>query len=240
MKNDASQVIFCIAGMHRTGSSMFAHWLTKCGVFMGNDLLGSASSNKKGHFEDLSFLQLHIQELKENQIDGSGLFGSFENVQISQNFTIEAKRIIKERSNYPAWGWKEPRTTIFLPHWKVIIPELKVIILQREDHMVVTSLYNRLKKNKWYHTRNPIKKLIWYVDIDLRPKKWHKVFQKTCQTYRDIANSFKNQYPNDCMVIGIEEFISNHEFHVAKINAFLGTKLPNDQLHSVYSDSLMR
>lgn len=234
-----NQTIFCIAGMHRSGSSLFANWIQNCGLYIGSELLEAASSNKFGHFEDMDFLSIHIDELKRNNLNTSGLYGNLENITISSQFHTRAKELIQQRNSYNIWGWKEPRSTLFLNEWKELIPNLKVIVLQRDRSKIVSSLYKRLKRNKWYHTRNPFKKLCWYIDIDLRPQKWNKKFNNACSSYDQAIKNFNTFHATDCLTIPINQFIHDHEAQVEKINNFLNTNLPNTELSSVFSNDLL-
>ena len=47
--------VFFLAGMHRSGTSLTAMWLQKCGFQLGDNLLSGAWDNKYGHFEDKDF-----------------------------------------------------------------------------------------------------------------------------------------------------------------------------------------
>jgi len=233
------QVVFCVAGMHRSGSSLFANWLQNCGIFIGENLLGAASSNPYGHFEDLDFLFLNSSELVSNNLDPSGLFGNLLNLKVSESFFVKAAELIDERSNKVVWGWKEPRTTLLLDDWKIVIPNLKVIIVQRGQDKIVNSLYARLKKNHWYLTNNPLKKIWWYIDIDLRPRKWKRVFHKTCIQYEAAWRKFQQRHPKDVLIVELSEFIHDHELQVKRINNFLELELPFNQLESVIDRNIL-
>ncbi len=230
-----NQIIFTVTGMHRSGSSMFAHWLQTCGIYIGDELLGRASSNPNGHFEDMEFLNLHVRELRKNGLDGSGLYGKLHNIVLSKDFEETAKEIIFKRNLRTIWGWKEPRTTLFLNEWKRIIPDLKVIILVREKDKVVNSLYRRLSKGKWYVTRNPLKRLYWKFDIDFQKSKWIKRFGKVYDFYDMKSLEYANANVDHTLFIHLSDFIENHEIEVRRINEFLGIHLPVDKLSHVYT-----
>ncbi len=234
-----AKVIFCIAGMHRSGSSLFANWLHSSGIFIGKHLYGPASSNKKGHFEDYDFLNLHKNDLLEKKEDISGLFVKSNTLKFENKSKLLAKEIIKQRANYTIWGWKEPRTTLYLNAWKELIPQLKVIVLVREEDEVIKSLYKRLKKNKWYYTRNPIKKLRWWFDIDLHPEKWYRIFNNTYHLYYNACKSFQALYPDDVLYITLDEFIQNSKATGKKLNQFFNTELSFVELDSIFDTSLL-
>ena len=45
-----------VVGMHRSGTSVVAQWLSRSGLFIGDSLLGPNVGNEQGHFEDADFL----------------------------------------------------------------------------------------------------------------------------------------------------------------------------------------
>lgn len=241
MKNQImdKQTIFCVTGMHRTGSSLFTQWLNHNGVFIGRELLGSATTNKYGHFEDMDFLKLHVDELNKNGLHPSGLYGDLTKIRPSHEFFVTAEKLVQARAGMPVWTWKEPRTTLFLKYWKEVIPDLQVVILERDQEKIVTSLYKRFKKDKWYVTRNPLKKMRWHIDIDLQPKKWYRRFGKICEQYAQSWKEVEKDHPNDFVVLSINEFLHNHEIQVARVNRQLGLALPDDTLREIYDDDIL-
>lgn len=201
----------CIAGMHRSGTSLTAHWLHKNGLFIGDELLGKASTNQKGHFEDTAFLDLHISLLETQKLHRSGLFLPKDyNLLWDKDHRKKAQHLVQKRAlQHDQWGWKEPRSTLYLREWKTIIPKLKVLALYRHPLSVVNSLYVRLKRNKWYKTRNPFKKALWYFDIDCNPRKWHKIFEDTYNRYNQEILDFQSSYPNDIILVNLDDLKQN-------------------------------
>jgi len=45
-----------IAGMHRSGTSLISQWLNRCGLNLGENMIGASSGNVEGHFEDIDFI----------------------------------------------------------------------------------------------------------------------------------------------------------------------------------------
>ncbi len=233
------QTIFCVVGMHRSGSSLFANWLHDSGLFIGYNLYGAESSNKKGHFEDLDFLNLHKEDLKIKGHDISGLFTSNTTFSLDDNLINKAKNIIKNRGSIPIWGWKEPRTTLYLNFWKEQIPNLKIIVLVRPENEVINSLYNRLKKNKWYYTNNPVKKIYWWYDISLKPRKWKNIFRQTYKQYYKACTDFSTKHPKDSLIINTNDFISDYISVSREVNSFLNTNIEFVDMYSIFDSSLL-
>ncbi len=63
----------CIAGMHRSGTSMVTRLLNLCGLEIGpqRDLLGPRSSNPEGFWENRRFIRINDAVLREQGDVGS-------------------------------------------------------------------------------------------------------------------------------------------------------------------------
>lgn len=137
----------CIAGMHRSGTSMVARLLQTCGLFLGpEDELGFDSNDGEPHFENVRFVAFNDEIL-------SWLGGSWNNPpdfpvawearpEIAA-LTVKAKKLIKRLSNRYNWGWKDPRNSLTLPFWRGLVPDLKVVICLRNPLEVAHSLRKR-------------------------------------------------------------------------------------------------
>jgi len=133
--------VIIILGMHRTGTSLLARYLAESGVFMGYRLLEKHTTNPAGHFEDKDFLSFHQDLLKANNIDHKVIEPI--SWDISPEFRIRAQQIIEERNQYPVWGWKDPRTCLFLDFWQTLVPDASYLICYRHYLPVVKSLITR-------------------------------------------------------------------------------------------------
>ena len=135
--------------MHRSGTSLLASWLESCGLTIHDgNYWGPSEGNQKGHFEDKDFVQLHSSAilLESPKSYGWKIFSddflTFDHDQLSR-----AKKLVSDRNaKYRIWGWKDPRSVIFLKKWKAIIPELKVLLVWRPCSEVVNSLIRRAGK----------------------------------------------------------------------------------------------
>lgn len=130
--------------MHRSGTSLTAQWLHKCGLNLGDRLLAEDFSNKKGHFEDLDFLELHKAILKENNLKETGLEGNLEEIEITPYFKSKLKHIcLLKNELHEQWAWKEPRTCLFIHEYLKILPNAKILVVFRDLAEVRTSLIKR-------------------------------------------------------------------------------------------------
>jgi hypothetical protein len=138
-----SNKVLIILGMHRSGTSLITRWLYKCGLNIGFSLHGPDIGNKDGHFEDLDFLQLHEQILVSNNFSPVGLIDQpINNISIHHREKMKSTIELKNKL-YKQWGWKDPRTCLFLPYYRKFIPEAKYLIILRDVDSVVNSLIKR-------------------------------------------------------------------------------------------------
>ncbi len=132
-----------VAGMHRSGTSLLANLMQGAGLFVGERLQPASDTNAKGHFEDLDFQELHDEVLASH---GSGLLYS---ARASDQFTLDERQVARAgelvglRSDVAVWGWKDPRTTLFLDFWADLVPEAKFVFIFRAPELVVNSLRGR-------------------------------------------------------------------------------------------------
>jgi hypothetical protein len=140
--NDIQKRVLVILGMHRSGTSLTAQWLSQGGLNLGDRLLGSSSSNKFGHVEDMDFLELHEDVLaslgKDYDVEEAL------NIPFVPPFANRATELVRAKyEKNTQWGWKEPRTCLFASAWDELIPEARYLIVYRPYEQVVDSLMRR-------------------------------------------------------------------------------------------------
>lgn len=133
--------LLIITGMHRSGTSLITSILQQSGLPIGEQLLPAAEGNPRGFFEDQGFMLLH-----EAMLDTRGVthlvdrgFASMPN----DAETTQANALISERSAQPLWGWKDPRTALFLNFWNDLLPDAGYLFIYRNPLDVLLSLMRR-------------------------------------------------------------------------------------------------
>ncbi|MEK6282030.1 MAG: sulfotransferase [Acidobacteriota bacterium] len=138
----------CIAGMHRSGTSMVSRLLNLCGLYLGPDseLVLPASDNPEGFWENVHFVELNERILAQFDA-GWDLPPTFSKDWESRPEIIplltEAADLIHRFSAHEPWCWKDPRNSLTLPFWTRLIPDLKVVICLRNPLEVAQSLHLR-------------------------------------------------------------------------------------------------
>ncbi len=139
----------CIAGMHRSGTSMIASLLHTCGLDLGpkRDFLPPAPNNPQGFWESRSFLRLNDAILKarggswdhppRNDVAG------WEKAPSLHSLREKAAELVRRFEDREPWGWKDLRNSLTLPLWRKLLPEMKVLICVRNPLAVAESLLVR-------------------------------------------------------------------------------------------------
>lgn len=132
-----------ICGMHRSGTSYVASLVAGAGVHLGDALLEASPGNPRGHFEDVGILEFHRQALVANGIVSEG-YTTQPSIALTPPLRRMAAALVAERTGRGRpWGWKEPRTTLFLEAWRTLLPEARFLLVFRRPWEVVDSLYRR-------------------------------------------------------------------------------------------------
>ncbi len=146
-RTDVQSKVCCVAGMHRSGTSMVANLLHDCGVFLGpeDELKQSTRHNVGDHFENLQFVRFHDDLLR--RLGGSWhqpppTDSGWEFSDRAFSFVSRAKNLVA-KSQQQYWGWKDPRSSLTLPFWFRILPDLKVLVCVRNPVEVARSLFLR-------------------------------------------------------------------------------------------------
>ena len=150
---DGSTNVVCIAGMHRSGTSMVARLLNVCGLELGphEKILQPNPDNPAGYWENSDFMRLNERMLL--QLGGGwDLPPLIDNIDWENNpailsLRLEAQELTDSFAGRTAWGWKDPRNTLLLPFWKSLIPDLRIIACIRNPIEVAFSLHKRAQSS---------------------------------------------------------------------------------------------
>ena len=199
-----SNPILVITGMHRSGTSMITQWLYKCGLPVGDRLLGALIGNAEGHFEDLDFMDFHSQVLEDQGHAHNGLEGGVIH-ELDEAATQKLIALIDHKNGqYAAWGWKDPRTCLFLAVYRKLLPEAKYLIIVRDHAAVVNSLISRTYRSieEKYMTRSRFSGWLWKTfRRKLRKRKLYRIhtekYLKVCIEYNEEILQHTRQIPPD-------------------------------------------
>jgi hypothetical protein len=138
----------CIAGMHRSGTSLITRLLNLSGLDLGQapDLQPANEHNPEGYWENRKFVAINDEVL-------TALGGGWDYAPTSGLETLppetprrlseQARLLIREFEDREPWGWKDPRSSLLGPFWLSVIPDLRFVICLRNPLDVAASLYRR-------------------------------------------------------------------------------------------------
>jgi hypothetical protein len=134
--------VLVVSGMHRSGTSLMAGLAAAAGIDMGSTLMPASRGNRLGHFEDLEFVRFHEECLERR---GAGAFSPPDGgvTGWSAGELRQARELVDRRAGRPAWGFKDPRTALFLPLWAPLLPAPFFLLLYRHPAEVALSLLRR-------------------------------------------------------------------------------------------------
>jgi hypothetical protein len=135
--------ILVITGMHRSGTSAITATFATAGLEVGPRLMPAARGNPRGHFEDLDFVSLHERMLRANTLGSEG-FATTDDIPVPATLANAARALVRKRRRRELpWGWKDPRTTLFLDWWSRMLPDARFVLLVRSPAEVIDSLFRR-------------------------------------------------------------------------------------------------
>lgn len=192
--------IFCLAGMHRSGTSLMSSYFDACGINMGERLVGAMRGNERGHFEDTDIVCLHSDILAFNHCH---MYTPSRKLVVPEHLAARARTLLAEkRAQSALCGWKDPRTTLFLDFWAALDPAICFVLLYREPLAVTGSLRRR-------GTDRRIALMPW-----IPAHAWLR--------YNQEVLSFHERYPGRSVIISIKGFNRTHEASRQKLGNALG------------------
>ena len=239
--------VLVVVGMHRSGTSLLTQWLYKCGLNVGNDLVGPSTGNEDGHFEDTDFFELHRQTLREQELPDNGfIHHSLDKLTNRQKYKLELL-IDKKNSVQHQWGWKDPRTCLFLPFYRQLIPHAKYIVIWRSYNVVVSSLINRIynldvheveiKKGLFKSLRNNTRRNRFKESLC---KEHCEDFLKIWITYNEaILNHLKQLSSYSALIVEHSALLANNQVIFKHLSNQWNFDLAYYNLQDIYKEKLV-
>jgi O-antigen biosynthesis protein len=209
-----NQAVIIITGMHRSGTSLTTSLLQKAGLYIGDRLMGASTGNVKGHFEDLDFVEFHQKVLESQGISIAG-WTEKKSIEVQQQYLKPAQDLILARQDQPVWGWKDPRTTLFLDFWSELIPAAKYLFIYRSPWEVIDSLFRRGD-------------VIFQTNPNFAIAQW-------CN-YNQGVLDFYQRHPHQCLLLDIASVINHPELIINLLKQKWDVEL--QPFESIYEPSL--
>ncbi len=196
------ETALCIAGAHRSGTSMVTRLLHHCGLFLGpeSDLMPPQADNPDGFWENLRFVAINDEIL--NSLGGAwDLPPAASEKMTGADLDIprtKARELVQEFGAGKHWGWKDPRNNLTLPFWRELIPRLKVLIVVRNPLEVAYSMRSRNRTSYAFGLR------LWEI-YNRRVLQWTR--------------------PEERLITHYDAFFENSEEELRRIAQFVGLPL---------------
>lgn len=134
--------------MPRSGTSALTRLLQAAGLDVGDDLLAAAAANPLGFFEDRTFVDLQREMIAAavppDAVAGPRWMSAGRAVpELLVPFEARARELVAARdaaADDRPWGFKDPRTTMFLDFWSRVAPRARFVFVYRPPWEVVDSL----------------------------------------------------------------------------------------------------
>jgi len=201
--------VLIIVGMHRSFTSLVSQWLQSCGLRIGQKLFPGDIGNIQGHFEDSDFLELHKQLLKNRNMPWTG----FVNTPIGRLTNKEKEllcNLIDTKNRESAeWGWKDPRTCLFLTEYGQALPYAYYLIVIRNFNETVNSLIAREFKmhNQRFKTKKGLSRLKWLL---YKKKSENFFYKKFSEPYLKVWIHYYEQIIQHLQALPLTRFFVIH------------------------------
>ncbi len=180
-----NQAVVIIAGMPRSGKAVVAQALGRAGLYLGDNLRAPSRFNPEGYFEEEDIIRFHEELLKLNNAAWD-LPSSLKRLKAPEEYEDKARELVAGIFvGHAAWGWKDPRTTLFLDLWDRVLPQACWIFVVRRPAEVVTAMLARGDHTQY--TWNPVKRVLLALQV------WVNFNRRILQ--------FARTYPQRCLLV---------------------------------------
>jgi len=238
--------ILVILGMHRSGTSLITAWLQKCGLHIGETLLGPGTGNVEGHFEDTEFLKMHKEFLESKNEPETGLITNAI-ADIGPGEKTKLRNLVTAKNEQrKQWGWKDPRTCLFLNVYRKVLPGAHYLVIVRDYRSTVTSLVNRDHQylQKYYLSKGKIHRLFLDLKKKYRKEWLYKTraeqYLKIWITYNEELLTHIERLPSQkCIAVNHHTILQNDKAVFSLLTRTWKFTLNYCDLRSIYNPNLV-
>jgi len=234
--------------MHRSGTSMVAHVLHECGLYLGSEaeLLSASAENTDGYWENTRIVAFNDALLEKLGGSWDAPPTHAQPETLLQEYGPEVQELAADLQERALWGWKDPRACLTLPFWQSIFPLIRLVICVRSPIEVARSLNHRQDAMGYDHGLE-----LWSVYYEsllryLRPEDrivfthFETWFYDPARELERIANELKLSIPPET-IESASKIVSGSLRHNASTPQLLrDAHLPNaaEQIYGVLLEKL--
>lgn len=230
--------VLLILGMHRSGTSLSANWLGKCGLDLGQQLIGATPSNILGHFEDVDIVEFHESLLRYNH---TNLYqGVGKKLEYTAYHEAKARSLIFLRDQFSSeWGWKQPRALLFSDLWRKVLPSAHYFFIYRPYNQVVSSLYRR-EFQKLRQKNSFVVGLIKQARFWLHKQQILRMYLSMWIRHnQEVIDLIKTVSPQQTLLVSVESLTKYDKQLFEKLTRDWGFHLHYVPVHSIYKEKLL-
>lgn len=146
-----------VLGAHRSGTSFLASSVAAWGVELGKRQVEPSASNPRGYFEDEDFVEFHGRVLSR-VLPPSVVPQKYGPIYVREPIAVEPNdeereigmTLAESRRREQLWGWKDPRTCLFLEYWLRLFPDALLVAVYRHPLEVFGSEVRRRSIELFY------------------------------------------------------------------------------------------
>lgn len=184
-----------VAGFHRSGTSLAAGLMHRAGLFLGYELLGAHPSNPYGHFEDVDVVRLHGEILADNDL--TWIVDAPLLPVVRQERWQELRGLVERRNaEHKLWGFKDPRSCLFMMLWKYLLPDAKVLLVYRHFSDSTYSLAQR-------HSTDLFSGGVAYGHLNRRFWREPDLALRMWLVHNEALLAFARAYPQDTLTLSL-------------------------------------
>ena len=123
-----------ILGMGRSGTSILASLLQTSNVSMYRNSLPPGEINPRGFAEEALAVALHqkLKRLNYSRFDAdpdydNPLIDEIRPFELTDELVSEAAGLVAALQRPGLWGWKDPRTVLFIDLWLAVLPTVRMV-----------------------------------------------------------------------------------------------------------------
>lgn len=132
-----------ITGSPFSGASIAADVLFRSGLDIGERLNPPNLSDAAGFFTDADFVEFHGKILDAGRVDLARP-STWGGIRMGEAHTEEADGLVRRRcAKRGPWGWKDPRTVLFLEPWNERLPDARWVFVYRDPAFAAWSMITR-------------------------------------------------------------------------------------------------
>lgn len=212
--------VLVLTGMHRSGTSLLASVVRQAGIDMGSSLMKGERGNPRGHFEDLDFHGFHERFMERREVSPFAVPDGW-SPDPAPDELQEARELADRRAGKPVWGFKDPRTSLFLDLWEGVLTDPFYLFVYRHPVEVALSLLRR--------------------GLELEVQHDPRVALRAWVVYNERLLAFRREHPDRCLLWHVGGASRSLEASVGRLEERLGVALNRNGVDALYHpDELAR